>query len=517
MIAYEELKTERGVIDFEDVILILIGLLVDRPDIAKQIRAQYTYFVVDEFQDVSPMQHRLLQLWLGQNKDLCVVGDVSQTIYSFAGANSEYLANFAAYWSGAKQIVLNRDYRSTPQIVELANKAIGKSTTALAQSHSQPQPPNRNSAAAGAVFLVSARAAGRPVSFQDYQDDNAQAEGIAHKISELHKKGTPLKDIAILYRTNTQSAVFETALNAAGISYTIKGGKRFFERPEVINAIVSLRAGARVNPAADVTECLNDVLWQMGWRKEAPASPGASRERWESLDVLRQMSEKFRAESALERKNDSTTANTSVQAFIDYLAEHAKFEMEPQLASVTLSSLHSAKGLEWPIVFLAGVNEGLLPISYAKSPSEIEEERRLFYVGITRAADELYLSYSKANLNGKKRKASQFLAPLWPREVSSATQKRITAKVDHHKFVSEHPADLALYEELRQWRAQLAKTAEKPPYTIFPDTVLRRIAINKPRSLDELRLIKGIGSLKLSRYGLALLTLVNDFLDQKSS
>lgn len=516
---YEDLKTERGVIDFEDVILILIGLLVDRLDIAKEVRSQYTYFVVDEFQDVSPMQHRLLQLWLGPRKDLCVVGDVSQTIYSFAGASWRYLADFAKYWPGAQTIILHHDYRSTPQIVELANKVIGTAKNSNPSAVDKREPSKaalrhaetKITAHPSAVHLVSARTAGQPVHFQAYPDDAAEARGIVEKIRELSSRGTQLADIAVLYRTNAQSALFETALNDAEIPYTIRGGKRFFERSEVISAMVAFRAAAREGRTAELEIVVTDVLSQLGWRKEAPSTPGASRERWESLDVIRQLAEKFVAEAGTD---NTQSRRPDIRAFTAHLEERARYEMEPQLASITLSSLHGAKGLEWPIVFLTGVSEGLLPISHARSSAGVEEERRLFYVGITRAADELYISYAKANLHGKERKASQFLEPIWPKEVSRATQKRINAKERRANFLRDHPRDVDLFEQLRDWRADISRAEAKPPYTIFHDSVLHQIAINKPRTLDELRTVKGVGSLKLSRYGIEILAVVNGYLQR---
>lgn len=500
---YEEIKTERAVIDFEDVILILIGLLVDRPEIATEIRKQYTYFVVDEFQDVSPMQHRLLQLWLGSRKDICVVGDISQTIYSFAGANWEYLANFAHYWHGAKQLILHRDYRSTPEIVELANRVISETGSSALQANTT------------AIQLVSARPAGKPVGFHTYADDEAEARGIVQKIQSLQAAGTPLADIAILYRTNAQSALFETALNDAGISYTIRGGKRFFERPEVISAMVALRAAAREERTEALTIVIDEVLKQLGWRKEAPDTAGASRERWESLNVIRQMAEKFAQARAGQTNSDGERAACSVRAFVANLEERAKYELEPQLAALTLSSLHGAKGLEWKVVFLAGISEGLLPISYARTESAIAEERRLFYVGITRAADELNISYAKANLQGKERKVSQFLQPVLPKEISRSTQTRLSAKENQQRFARDHASEMQLFTSLRDWRADISRAEGKPPYVILHDTVLQRIAIQKPRTLDELRMIKGIGTLKLSRYGIELLAVVNEYLQKQ--
>ncbi|XCB29544.1 3'-5' exonuclease [Arcanobacterium hippocoleae] len=283
----------------------------------------------------------------------------------------------------------------------------------------------------------------------------------------------------------------------------------------MIRAMVALRSAAREESpqtaSKPLSECIAGVLWQLGWRKEAPAAPGASRERWESLDVIRQMGEKFAKEHTVQQSFSGRTAPITVHAFVVYLEDRARFEIEPQLECVTLSSLHSAKGLEWPIVFLAGVNEGLLPISHARTAAGIAEERRLFYVGITRAADELYISCSKANINGKKRKASQFLQQIWPREISRSALKRRNAKENQIRFRTEHPEAMQLFTALCEWRTNISRAENKPAYTIFHDTVLYRIAAEKPKSLDELRLIKGIGTMKLAKYGEEILALIQSF------
>lgn len=478
--AYEDIKAERGVIDFEDVLLILIGIMRDRPDIASQIRHQYRHFVVDEYQDVSPMQHRLLRLWMGDRKDLCVVGDVAQTIYSFTGARSTYLSEFSTEFPSAQVVTLNRDYRSTPQIVDLANKVI-----------SDDDLP-------GAVFLKSMVASGKTVAFNKYDDDEAEASEIAGKIITLRSQGVPLSDIAILYRTNAQSAAFEAALGQAGIPVSVRGAERFFQRKEVKEAMVTIRAVAHLPSHGDLPNVVLDALKTTGWRPEPPTGFGAVRERWDAVNTL------YSLATDMWEKRRATLAE-----FIRELEERAELQNIPTSESVTLSTLHAAKGLEWRAVFLAGLSEGLMPISLAKGPEAIAEERRLFYVGITRAKDELFISYATKNAGRGERKRSRFLDDHWPEATSRATRVRHKAKAAAEEFENAHPDDIALFEDLKAWRLRVAEEAGRKPYVIFHDAVLREIALKKPRDLRELGNVKGVGTTKLTSFGPDILEIVN--------
>ncbi|MFY9263752.1 MAG: ATP-dependent DNA helicase UvrD2 [Arcanobacterium sp.] len=478
---YEDVKVDRGVIDFEDVIIILIGIMRDRPDITRIIRNQYRHFVVDEYQDVSPMQHRLLQLWMGDRRDLCVVGDVSQTIYSFAGARSDYLAQFTAEFPRAKVVQLNRNYRSTPQIVDLANKVISD---------------NRQE---GAVYLRSMHKSGRPVSFAAYGDDADEAAQIAGKILSLQDEGIPLSQIAVLYRTNAQSAAFETALNNAGISYALRGSERFFQRREVKEAMITFGAVAKLPQHEDLPDTIRAALVSLGWRPEPPQERGAVRECWDSLATLLELAEEM-----------WNKRRATIEDYVAELKERMDVQYAPTTEAVTLSSLHAAKGLEWPVVFLAGMSEGLMPISHAKDKDTIAEERRLLYVGITRAQEELHVSYAGQSAGRAERKLSRFLTEYWPQPKARSTAARHKAKARALQFQHEHPEDMQLFEDLRAWRRALAEELGRRPYTIFHDVVLQEIAIHKPRNLAELGRIKGIGTTKLTSFGPEVLRIVNN-------
>ena len=504
--AYEEAKTERGVIDFEDVLLLMVGILLDREDIADQVRGQYKHFVVDEYQDVSPLQQRLLDLWLGRRRQLCVVGDVSQTIYSFTGATPDFLTSFASRYSGARTVRLSRDYRSTPQIVSLANRVLSRS--------------RRGGGAlvlpAGAVELVAQRPGGPAVHFKDYEDDVAEAAGVVEQVGRLRSSGVPLSEIAVLYRTNSQSEAIERALSDAGIGYLVRGGERFFERDEVKRAVVMLRAAARTeraNLTGDVGADARMVLGREGWSEQPPAPRGAVRERWDSLNAIVELADEL-----------GSKRGADLDGLVAELGERAAAQNAPTVEGVTLSSLHAAKGLEWDAVLLVGVSEGLLPISLAEGPAAIEEERRLLYVGVTRAREHLVISYARARNSGGRasRKPSRFLDGIWPtdggpdrrraRSASSRQTPKERAKQAAAEFEADNdPATIALFESLRAWRAKVAKERSRPAYTVFADTTLRSIAVVKPGTLPQLSLIHGVGAVKLQEYGADVLYVVREF------
>ena len=501
---YEEAKSERGVIDFEDVLLLTIGILLDREDIASQVRGQYKHFVVDEYQDVSPLQQRLLDLWLGRRRQLCVVGDVSQTIYSFTGATPAFLTGFATRYEGARTVRLSRDYRSTPQVVSLANQVLARSR----RGGDGPRLP------AGAVELVAQRPSGPAVRFKTYDDDLAEAEGAVAQVRRLQAAGVPLSEIAILYRTNSQSEAFEQALAGAQIGYLVRGGERFFEREEVKRAMAVILGAARTEKATltgDLGQDARTVLSREGWSEEPPAPRGAVRERWDALNALVALADEM-----------AQTRGADLDAFHTELRERADAQNAPTVEGVTLSSLHAAKGLEWDAVILVGACEGLLPISLAEGHTAIEEERRLLYVGVTRAREHLIISYARArNAGGRtSRKASRFLDGLWPTahgsRDASRRQSRQSARERSRQSAADFeanndPRTIALFEELRAWRSQIAKERSRPAYTVFADATLRDIAVVKPTSLPQLSLIHGVGANKLQEYGGQVLALLRDF------
>ncbi|WP_211250779.1 ATP-dependent helicase [Mycetocola saprophilus] len=388
---YEDLKDERKQLDFEDVLLTCVGMIHSEASVAMQVREQFRHFVVDEYQDVSPLQQQLLDAWLGPRNDLCVVGDASQTIYTFAGARSSYLLDFERNYHDATIVRLERNYRSTAPIIKDANALMRGRAGALelraADTASSTEGPGRPAATPAPI---TAR----------FRDDLAEARGVVSRIIELHESGTDLADIAILFRVNVQSSVFEQALNEAGLAFRMHGGTRFFDRPEIRQALMELR-GASVSIVGEpLFKSVSDVLRAHGWTVDPPEQPGALRERWEALNTLMDLV-------------DRAAPGTTLRVFTDELLERQAAGAEPTQQAVTLATMHSAKGLEWETVFLVGLSEGLVPISYATTETMVDEERRLMYVGITRARSRLMLSWAEGAPRGSgSRVPSRFLTEM---------------------------------------------------------------------------------------------------------
>ncbi|MCU1524022.1 MAG: ATP-dependent helicase [Microbacteriaceae bacterium] len=380
--AYESVKDERRQLDFEDVLLATAGMIESEPRVAQQVREQYRFFVVDEYQDVSPLQQSLLDLWLGDRQDLCVVGDASQTIYSFAGASADFLLGFPSRYRESTVVRLEQNYRSTPAIVHTANTLMKGRPGALALRAATAAPGK-------AEPTVTA-----------YASDVAEARSVAQQIALSIATGTRPQDVAILYRVNVQSAVLETALTDAGVSFQLRGGTRFFELQEVKQALMMLKGAVVGATREPLFKTVSDVLRSLGWTQTAPEARGAVRDRWESLNALMGLAE-------------ASPAGTVLKDFVDELFERSAAQHEPTMSAVTLATLHSAKGLEWDTVYLVGLNDGLVPITYAKTDEAIDEERRLLYVGITRARHRLHLSWAKGgSARGGERRPSRFLAEL---------------------------------------------------------------------------------------------------------
>ena len=480
---YEDAKNERGVIDFEDILIYLCGMLQERADVASIVRKQYRSFVVDEFQDVNLLQARLLDLWLGGRHDVCVVGDVAQTIYSFTGASPDYLTGFGRKHPGARIVELTRDYRSTPQIVSLANDVL---------AHSSQRE--------GTVRLSSQREGGAQVTYRTYDDDRAEAEGVAASIADLIDAGMAPHSIAVLMRTNGQSQAFEEALGARGIPVAVAGGKPFFARDDVRTAISRLRAAAAAaTDTGSVGEIVRDVLSGVGWAPEAPSGQAGS-ERWSNMNAIVGWA-------------DDSQAQT-LPAFVAELDERVAYQVEPDKAGVELATIHAAKGLEWDAVFLVGVAEGLLPISYAKTVAAREEERRLLYVAITRARDLLTVSWARSRgADGRgKRKRSRLLDGIWPEEARVGAPKkraRASTRALNQAFEEEaSPQAIELFGRLKAWRLEVSRQAGVPPFAVFTDQTLRDIAQAMPKNTTQLRVIRGIGDVKVQRFAAPVLALV---------
>ncbi len=347
--AYEQVKRDQGRMDMEDVLLLTAGLLAEDERVAAQVRRQYKWFVVDEFQDVSRSQSALLDLWLGGRHELCVVGDPAQTIYSFAGANARYLHDFTGKHPGARQP------RARPQL-PLHPRGGRRRATPCSTA-----PPARVSTCA------AQRPSGPPATFSAHPDEVAEASAVADRIVALRDQAAPRARWRCCSGSTPSRETFEEALASAGRPYVVRGAARFFERQEVRQAVTLLRGTARSGEGTgDVASSVRDTLSGLGMVGDVRRLRGQTRDRWESLQAL--------VDQAIEFARPQSGADLG--AFVDELDRRASEQHAPAAAGVTLATLHAAKGLEWDAVFLGGPGRGHPPIIYAEGPAAVEEERR---------------------------------------------------------------------------------------------------------------------------------------------
>lgn len=520
---YEALKnTPDGLLlDFDDLLLHTAAALEDYSAVAEEFRGRYRCFVVDEYQDVTPLQQRVLDAWLGDRDDLTVVGDANQTIYSFTGASPTFLLDFSRRFPEATVVRLERDYRSTPQVVSLANRVIGAARGRIAGTRLQ---------------LIGQRPDGPEPAFAEYDDEPAEAAAVAKAVAKLLSNGVPAAEIAILYRINAQSEVYEQALTEAGIPYQVRGGEGFFQRPEVRQAVSALRTAANRDDLPDargakLVTLVRAALAGVGLTKEEPVGVQA-RERWASLVALVALTEELaEAEPELD-----------LSGLLRELAARAEARHPPTVQGVTLASLHAAKGLEWDAVFLVGLADGTLPIQHVLGPdatvsdeAALEEERRLLYVGVTRAREHLQLSWALARSAGgrKVRRRSRFLIGLVPDDspasrIATHTTERPSGPKRVHPTCricgrpllntqatmlgrcSRCPADVdpELLAALKEWRKEKADELSLPHFVVFSDTTLTAIAEQRPADDRALVAIPGIGAKKLQTYGADVLAVV---------
>lgn len=507
--AYEALKT-RGdgvaLLDFDDLLLHTAAAIENDAAVAEEFRDRYRCFVVDEYQDVTPLQQRVLSAWLGDRDDLTVVGDANQTIYSFTGASPRFLLDFSRRFPDAKVVRLERDYRSTPQVVELANKVI----TAA-----------RRRAAGSSLQLSGQREAGPAPSFREYSDEAAEAAAVAATITRLIDSGTAPSEIAVLYRVNAQSEVYEEALTEAGVAYQVRGGEGFFNRQEIKQALLALQRAAEQRVDEAVLDVVRGVLEPLGLTTEPPVGTRA-KERWEALNALAQLAD------------DEVAQHPQLQlpALVGELRKRADSRHPPVVQGVTLASLHAAKGLEWDAVFLVGLVDGTLPISHALAhgpeSERVEEERRLLYVGVTRARVYLELSWALSRAPGgrQSRKPSRFLNGIAPQirpDVSRSRRNRgaaVRCRICNNDLSTPAAVmlrrcetcagdvDEELLLQLKAWRLNTAKEQSVPAYVVFTDNTLIAIAELLPADESALTVIPGIGARKLEQYGPDVLELV---------
>jgi DNA helicase II / ATP-dependent DNA helicase PcrA len=375
--AYESLKKQERALDFEDILLLTVGMLEEDRGVRERVRDQYRFFTVDEYQDVSPLQQRLLNLWLGNREEICVVGDAAQTIYSFAGATSNFLLTFKTRFPNAQTFRLSRGYRSTPEIINTANQILRSAN--LISDHGNE--------------LSSANSHGDKPLINGFNTSGDEIAFVVGAVVKNISAGVDSSDIAILARTNAQLDQIKSALNNAKVASQIRSGERFFDRVDVRDAMRVIRSASVLPPeGGDWYEDLVSVLRPFG---DADYVNGF-------LRLAREMKEgSVELDSADLISPSNNKIKSSMRTFLRELEDRAEQNNPPTLPGVTLSTLHSAKGLEWNHLYLIGVSDGLLPMS---NSNDLNEERRLFYVGVTRAKQNIQITYAG--------KPSEFLSQL---------------------------------------------------------------------------------------------------------
>ena len=503
---YEQAKATPDMmhLDFDDLLMHIAGAIENVPAIAETFREQYRTFVVDEYQDVTPLQQRVLNAWLGERDDLTVVGDANQTIYSFNGASPDYLLNFSRTYPDGTVVKLQRDYRSTPQVTDLANRVIGKAT---------------GRAAGTRLELQGMREPGPEPTFKAYESEEIEAQEVAGQVLTLLDQGVPASEIAILYRINAQSEQFEQALADAGVVYQVRGGEGFFRRPEILEAIrVLIAATRREDLPDDPVAIARAAFVELGLSSTEPQGAQA-RERWQSLNALVGLIEKI----------VESTPGIDLNGVLGELRRRSTDKQAPAMEGVTLATVHAAKGLEWDAVFLVGLTEKLMPINHAikAGDEQVEEERRLFYVGITRAREHLALSWALAKTTGSRasRERTRFLDGIVPaaEDASGGGSRSRRPKrcrvcsgplgTPAEKVIGRHEnceggGDEEVFAALRSWRSQIARQEKVPAYVIFSDATLQAISEELPSDEAEMLSISGVGPSKLERYGAQVLEVI---------
>jgi DNA helicase-2/ATP-dependent DNA helicase PcrA len=489
---YETALERAGLIDFEDMLARTTELIESHDVVATEVRDRYRWFSVDEYQDTNPLQASLLDAWLGGRDDLAVVGDEDQTIYTFTGATSDYLLGFGARYPVARQVNLSTNYRSTPEVLGLANRV-------LAAGRAAPDEREPGEAARPSKGLVATIAGGPAPAIAGFASGEAELNGIVRAIRQLAGAGTPCGSMALLVRTNAQLPPIESVLGAAGIGFHVRG-EGFFARPEVRRGVVVVRSLARSPSDGPLVDRLAAALeGALGVRRETTPRGEAAVERHAAVVTLVEL-----AEDLLR-----TDPSAGPAEYLAELERRMAIEAGGVPTGVELLTYHRAKGLEWDAVFLPALEEGTLPIRQATAPRDLAEERRLLYVGITRARRHLWLSWATRRIGptGRegKRSRSRFLDGLVPSHAGPPLIATNGVGAGRPRLATGARPDPAqrspLSNALRAWRTARAKADAVAPFIVFHDTTIEAIAERRPRSIAELRRVPGIGPVKIDRYG----------------
>ena len=506
---YEETKRHRRMVDFDDLLRLAIRDLTNDPEFAAAQRWRFRHLFVDEFQDVNQLQFDLLRAWLGDRLDLCVVGDPNQAIYAWNGADARYLSELSRWYPGCEHVELADNYRSSPQILAAANAVL-----APARPASSPLRANRGD---GPLPVVSR-----------HSTDTDEANAVARAIRDRRRPGGRWSSQAVLVRTNAQGALIAEALQSAGIPHRLRGGKALLDQAEVKTALAGLRRnrGPFAAAIADLAATIDETDVEPG-AAEGDSSEAVA-ERRANLEMLVRLAEDY-------QRIDPQPAATG---FVEWLRATVSSDA-PDRDAVDITTFHAAKGLEWPTVHLAGLEAGLVPIGHARTDAALAEERRLFYVAVTRAEHELVCTWAQQRTFGRRtasREPSPYLDAI---ELAASASTAAGATADWSSYIRAgraklatapdrgaprsarsrrrgrgapeelDPAEAEMFEALRSWRAVRAKAANVPAYVIFNDATLAAIASSKPRTPRELLSLPGIGPVKVERHGTDLLAVVD--------
>jgi DNA helicase-2/ATP-dependent DNA helicase PcrA len=476
--AYEEEKRSRRVVDFDDLLADCARAMEEDRAFADAQRWRFRHLFVDEFQDVNPLQHHLLTCWLGQRDDLCVVGDPNQAIYGWNGADASFLRDFPTT-HGGRVVELTDNYRSSPEILAVAAAVLERARPLRAHRPGGPVP-----------------------SIVTYPTDTDEALGIARAVRDHHRPTGRWGRQAILVRTNAQTTLIEEALARARIPYRLRGAAPFLTRPAVVEALAALAASPGSLGAA-LAELAADV-------PRGEELTERDRENAGHVDALVQLGEEF---LVLEPAG-------TVGDLRRWLAATVSADDVPEgTDAVEVVTFHAAKGLEWPVVHLAGLEEGYVPVSHARTPEAQAEERRLLYVAITRAEEVLRCTWAEHRQFGQttvERRPSPFLDAL---AGATAAIRAAAADVDHDSGLARARAHLErvgtdqsghadLLVALHDWRDRTARRARVPAAVVLADESLVELAERRPRSVDELGLVGSIGPVKAAEYGDTIIDLV---------
>ncbi len=469
---YQEAKLEKRLVDFDDILRLAARDLAADPVYASARRWRYRHLYVDEFQDVNPLQHHLLSLWMSTESSFCAVGDPNQAIYAWNGADSDYLVNFERHFGSSATVELTRNYRSTPEILTAANAV-------LAGSSATP------------FRLSAARPSGPAPEIRFHNDEIAEAKAIARACRLKHRPNTAWRAQAVLVRTNSQSAAIAEALSEAGIPHRVRGSVSLLQQPEVKDALRTLYRSPDVSSFIKDTEAV--IL---------DPTPDLTEDRLANLAELIRVANEF-----LTMEPEGSPEN-----FSRWLTAALRADDGINGDAVEVTTFHAAKGLEWSIVHVAGLENGLVPIHHAKDdPDAIEEERRLLYVALTRARDELSCTWAQKRTFGTralKRSPSPWLSAI--RDVAESAEAPSGRSRRSTRTAAAKSDGSELFQSLRAWRLKRARAADVPAFVILNDATLHALVETKPRKQVDLLGVAGIGPVKADRFGAEILDIIEE-------